>query len=552
MQSKEQSTSRLTSTKPEASQPALAERQVGVRGCLELILKLIIAMIVIGAFIANWLKEKELNLFTLILLLILIVLLIWLILHQRHFVLLNCDLTKPKDCVHGDPTLLATYVLEPIVGTASGIGFSRYELEVIYASSSIPAAVIYADLAGNPDTTLTFGNHQVNNGTLGFVDVKQAVIGAGVGFLTNASFEVRLHVVGINGSRHTCSRMFQIASARSFIKKVGTAWAHSFTDPNDPLCAVAPPLPHVVIPASVGGDIYVRGAANAYGCAAEKIAELHLWAIPDPTFSFVQPANGTPSVVPAGGVQVSEVIYTTDDQRTSNSLDGTSDWGDILTYAPGWTTRTEWVIADLFILIPITVPDIVEIPWPTATSGKYTLLLEVMDTVGNTYYDIQRVWVDNNGPTAKITSIGGVEACVDLKLSAYVGTTAEICGIAWDPPIRGVDPQAAPNDNFSGYSMTFQKNGGAGGTIPVATPGVRVPNIWPGPLALTDEGVLADWDIVAALDGGLAPGPEKLARGERCAYVIWLGDSDKTLVGEGPSNHSATHSYAINVINDIT
>ncbi len=544
MQENKESTNRLANPQ--------SERQVGVRGCLELILKLLIALILIAAFIANWLRERQLDPFTLILLLILIVLLIWLILHQRHFVFLNCDLTKPTDCVHGDPTLLATYMLEPIVGTASGIGFSRYELEVVYAGTSIPGVVIYANLAGHPDTTLTTGNHQVNNGTLGFVDIKQAVIGAGVGFLTDANFEVRLHVIGINGARHTCLRTFQIASARSFIKKVGTAWAHNVTDPNDVLCTVTPPLPHTLVPASVGGGIFVRGAANAYGCAAEKIAELHLWAIPDPTFSFVQPANGTPSIVPAGGVQISEVIYTTDAQRASNSLDGTSNGGDILTYAPGWVTRTEWVIADLGILIPITVPDIVEITWPTAASGKYTLLLEVKDTMGNTYYDIQRVWVDNDVPTAKITSIGGVAACVDLKLSTYVGTTAEICGIAWDPPIRGIDPQTTPNDNFNDYSMSFQKNGGAGSTIPVATAGVRVPNIWPGPLAATDEGVLANWDIVAALDGGSAPGPEQLARGERCAYVIGLGVSDKTLVGEGPSNHYVPHLYAINIINDIT
>ena len=528
-------------------------KQTGLRGCLELILKILIALILIAIFVAGWLRTGELNLLALILLLLLIALLIWLILRQKHLVMLNCGLTKPTGCVHGDANLLATYVLEPIVGTASGIGFSRYELEVIYDGTlSIPAAVIYADVGGNPDLALTTGNHQVTNGTLGFVNVKQAVLAAGAGFLSSTNYEVRLHIVGIDGSRKTCTIAFQISAARAFIKKAGTAWAHDVLAPSEILRRVEPPTGAPTDPASIGGGVYVRGSASAYGCAGEKIAELHLWAIPDPTFAFAQPANGTPSAPPAGGVQISEVIFTTDDQRNANPLDGISSGGDILTYAPGWTTRTEWIIVDLGIAIPIIVPDIVEITWATGASGKYTLLLEVKDTAGNTSYDIQRVWVDNDSPTAKITSIGGLAACVDLKLSAYKNTTAEIRGVAWDLPIVASNPQAPPNENFGSYGLSFQKNGGAGGTIPAAlTPNTRVPNVWPGPLAPAADGILATWDIVAALDGGISPGPEKLPRGERCAYVIGLGVTDTTLVGEGGVNHHATHLYAINIINDL-
>jgi hypothetical protein len=535
----------------------------GVQGCGELILKLLIALVIIAAFITNWLNQRELNIWTLIILLILIALIIWLILRQRHLVFLNCDLTEPDGCKHGDPNLLAGYVLEPIVGTASGLGFSHYELEVVHGTTVIPAAVIYATNTGNPDTAATQGSFQVNNGTLGFVDIQQAVIGAGADFLTSSTFEVRLHVVALDNSRDTCTKTFEIAAARSFIKKVGAAWAHDVVNTNEMLCRVPAPAapdpgPHATDPASVGGSIYVRGAANAYGCAAEKVAEVHLWAIPDPTFSFAQPANGSPSVVPAGAVQISEVIYTTDAQRNNNKLDGVSSEGSILTYAPGWTVREECFYFDLGGQICINVPDIVEIGWPTGASGKYTLLLEVKDTVGNTYFDIQRVWVDNDNVTAQITSLGGLAPCVDLKLSDYVNMTAEIRGVAWDSPIVDTDPQIAPNENFGSYGLSFQKNGGASGPIPPAVSSTtRVPNVWPGPLLPGTDGVLANWDIVNALDAASPtptpgiPAAAKLARGERCAYVISLGVSDLTLVGEGANHHHQPHLYAINIINDL-
>jgi len=63
---------------------------------------------------------------------------------------LHGALTQPAACKHGDHAILAGRVLEPIIGTASGMGFSRYELELIYGTTSIPAAIIYADNAGNP------------------------------------------------------------------------------------------------------------------------------------------------------------------------------------------------------------------------------------------------------------------------------------------------------------------------------------------------------------------------------------------------------------------
>ena len=77
---------------------------------------------------------------------------------------------------------------------------------------------------------------------------------------------------------------------------------------------------------------------------------------------------------------------------------------------------------------------------------------------------------------------------------------------------------------------------------------------------MAQAGLLASWDIVAALDGGkpadpnqpcVAANPWQLPRGCRCAYVIELTVADTTWVGDGGNNHSSTHLFAVNVINDI-
>ena len=553
-------------TKPPRD-PASNQRQpsgrVGLRGCWELLIKIIILLVLIAILIAYWLgalgpfgPRGDYNAYALGTLIALILLLLYLIWRQKHFVCLQCALTDPTGCQHGDINILAGRVLIPIKGTASGLGFSRYELELAFGSTVIAGGIVYANNAGNPDLAATVGNHQVTNGTLGFVDAQQAVIGAGAGFLTSTSFMIRLRVFAIDGSSQTCPPLvFELAAARSFIKKVGAAWAHNYPDPNEVLCRIAPPTGHVINQASVGGSIFVRGVADTYGCSAERISEVHLWATPDPTFAFAQPANGSPIVPPVGGVSYADVSFISDDQRNANRLDATSDEGAILTFADGWGTRMECSYLPFPPWLSCWfVPDLVERYWDTLATGKYTLLLAVKDTAGHTYYDIQHVWVDNDNVVAHITSIGGLNGCLDLRLSKFVGTTCEIRGVAWDRAIRAVDPQVSPNDNFASYSMSFQKNGGGGGAIPAATPGLRVPNVF-AEVQPAGDGVLANWDIIANLDfGGPGPVPAgsvQIARGEHCAYIIALSDNDTTLVGEGGSNHTGYHPYAINVINDL-
>ncbi len=536
---------------------------VGVRGCYELIIKLIILAIVVAALLGYLFTEQERSSKVIAGLVALILLILGLIWKQGHFVRLICKLTAPKNCVHGDAGILTNHVLEPILGTAAGAGFSHYLLELVYKGSVIPDGVIYPDAASSPDTTATQGDYQVNNGTLGWVDVHEAAKGAGADLLNTTTFTVRLRVVGKDNSEKICTTIFNLSAASSFIKKIGTAWSHRYWVDDEPLQRPAPPgsptspppsTPSVPSPAtdnsSVGGKLYVRGTADAFGCTGEKIVAVRVWEIPG--FSYPAQANGTPTAtaeaaMPAGSDKISEVLYTNDDQRQHNVLSGSTSEGNILTYHDGWFQRyeVEWVDSGL-MLIHI-IPDIREKKWSTPATGQYTLLLQVEDSAGNTYYDLQRVWVDNDPVKAEITSIGGLSACLDLNLSNYVGTTAEIRGYAWDSQIVTGD-NSPPSNNFAAYSLRFQKNGGSDGPIAVATPGVKVPNVdtLPAP-----DGVLADWDVVAALDGGTSPGPAQLGRGERCAYVIDLDVTDRTQRGEGGSGHHAQHLYAINVINDL-
>ncbi|HJQ31391.1 MAG TPA: hypothetical protein VJ866_04405 [Pyrinomonadaceae bacterium] len=561
-----------------AQQPARDARgKAGLRGCWELLIKLIILLILILILLAYWwgvgpfgprgdFGRGDYGIWMWVWLLLLIALLIWLIWRQKHFVMLRCDLTGPTGCTYGQD--VGGQWLEPIPGTAAGLGFSHYELSLYYDGSPVAGGVIYADGGGNPAPALAHGNHQVNAGTLGFVDLIAAFNGAGAGIRTSTDFEVRLRVVGIDQSTCNHTVHFQLNVALASIKKVGAAWSHDYANPSETLCRIPPPgtpMPgsHAVNPASIGGSVTVRGDADVHGCADEKLAEVHVWAIPDDTFSFPQPAPGSPIVAPAASTFHSEVIFTTDDQRDANPLYLPGYEGAVLTYVPGWFTRQDcyWVhlgpppTPPVYLCTP-PVPALHTTGWPTGATGKYTLLLAVKDTAGNTYFDVQRVWVDNDLCLGKITSVGGLTGCLDLRLSQFVNTTCEIRGFAWDRAIRAADPQVSPNDNFAGYSLSFQKNGGGGGPIPAATPGVRVPAVWsevpPGA-----DGVLANWDIIADIDNGAAAPPAgspKLQRGSRCAYVISLSVSDTTLVNDGGGGGHAPipHPlFAFNIINDL-
>jgi len=541
----------------------------GLRGCWELLIKVVILLILVGTLLAQWLGRAQLNPLSWIIVLILIILLIGLILRQKHFVFLTCNLTAPAGCVMGHTDLLPPRSLEPVTGTAAGLGFSRYELELIYGTSVIPGAMIYADAAGNPDLTLTTGNHQVNNGTLGFVDLAKAAQGAGVGLASSTLFEVRLHVIGIDGSRHTCSITFQVPAAKAYIRFLGGAWVHDTSVPDEPLRVADDDVSAL---ATVGGSISVRGAADAYGCSGERTADYSVWAIPG--FGFAQPPNGSAVAPGADWILVANVVYTDADPAVYNArLNNNRLVGDLsyLTNA-SWFTRLETIYFDSIPVGEITLPDLVETSWDSRPrSGKYTFLLRVTDSSGNTYYDIQRAWLDNEELRGRIKSLryagggGDLPPCTDILINDGAGAARnlDIRGFATDPLIIPADLTQPTSDNFDGYSVTFRKQG-AGGEVAIRRSTVPVPGraVWTGGAGDPPTEVLATLDlswIDAATpapvdaDGNPIPADQRLARKTSCTFDIILRASDKTIVNEG-TRHTVpggVYTFPVKIVNDL-
>ncbi|MCA1636426.1 MAG: hypothetical protein LC802_22730, partial [Acidobacteria bacterium] len=207
--------------RPSAAQPeGKPGGNIGVRGCWELLIKLIILLVLILLLLAWYFGLGRGDFivgrspYAWLILLLLILLLIWLIWLQKHFVSLNCELTAPDGCVTGHQDILSGRSLEPVVGTATGVGFVRYTLELIYIGPggdvSVADGIVYAD-SGSPDTTPPFGNHQVSAGTLGYVDLMKAGQAAGVN-VHDAQFKVRMVVFGFGGVTRTCEKTFKVVS----------------------------------------------------------------------------------------------------------------------------------------------------------------------------------------------------------------------------------------------------------------------------------------------------------------------------------------------------
>ena len=443
-----------------------------------------------------------------------------------------------------------------ITGTAGGALFHHYTLRYSYGGSPVNNAVVYPDCS-RPPANPSF-NVPVFGGTLGYLDL--TLLPPGV-----TEFTVYLDVFDSTGSHVTCTQTFQVRTTAVEITAAAKVNALVAEDPFHPgtftklIKATNDPSP-TVPELSIGGSFSSDGSAYVIGC--DRIMTqfvLNRFSAPPafPVPSFPTAAGGTQLL--ATGAVVYDDIPAHPWQSgcfpviTPNVILN----GNLVAL---WSSNN-----CIFLGMPYTVPKVKPVPfWNSLPlNGRYVLHLEVRDRLlpagpfPGTVAAVDQVvvWIDNQQPIGVIKSIGGVTGCGDLHLKDYVGTTAEIVGVAWDPPIDPTAPQQKPNDNFGAYSLSFQKDGGGGSGIPVPpAPQARVPNIWPGPLGGA-VGTLTDWDIVLALDGGVGPvppGSPKLARGDRCAYVIVLVVSDSTHVGDSGSNHSTPPIlYAINVINDI-
>ena len=481
---------------------------------------------------------------------------------------LVCQISRPAadECAESVfVSACAPLAAVQITGTAAGAAFNHYILRYSWGGGApINDAVVYPNCARPPAQTSS--NSPVLGGTLGYLDV--TLLPAGV-----TEFTIYLDVFDAGGSHVTCTQTFKLRTTAVEITAVAKVNAFVANDPfhadalhggpsfiklikatNDP----NPAVPEL----SVGGAFSADGSAYTVGCD-RIMSQFGLVSYPAPPAAVVPtpPDASQPGNVPI----IAPVVYEDIPGHPWQS-------GCFPTITPNIILNGDLVAlwssdSCSFLGFNYTVPKVKPVPfWDTTPlNGRFVIFLEVRDrpVAVLTFpglvaaVDQVAVWIDNQQIQGMIKSIGGISGCGDLHLKDFVGTTAEIVGIAWDPPIDPTAPQQPPNDNFGSYSLTFQKNGNplaSGGIPPAAPPGVRVPNVWP-TLPLGAVGTLANWDIVSDLDGGPGPLPlnsPKLLRGERCAYVVELDVSDTTHVGDSGLHHSTGPIlYAINVINDI-
>jgi hypothetical protein len=478
---------------------------------------------------------------------------------------LACDLTGPTGCIRGETSILPGRILQPVVGSAYGFSFGHYLIEVRDgASTLLSGVVIYPDGVGSPDPSLTQGDFAVAAGNLGWIDLQQCVIAAGIEIFSSTTFTVTLRVFATDGTELTpdCVTTFQLSLDEVYIKQISTNWSVNFTNPNEPL-RVANTATSAL--ATQGGWMNVRGDAYVAGCAGQSISQYTIWAIPDPTFVFPQPPPFT-SVTPGSDwVLVTRIdytaqtiaqpvgppiTYTADQVREDNELDANPD--SILTAAWGISVQCPSILIDGIDFVPAcyNLPSLIPNPLNSNTlpkmapilvggTGKFTFLLQVIDTAGNQIYDIQRAWIDNEPVQAAITGIAGLPPCGDLytQNNAGVFQTVNVQGFAWDQLIDPVTPDFTKptSDNFNYYTVIFQKQGAAEWITLINSSSPVPPR--PNPLGV---GILTSWNLQwldAASNPHMLPADQLLAQGQECTYVVNVLAYDSTVV-----NEDTTHS----------
>ncbi len=459
---------------------------------------------------------------------------------------LRCEITAPKGCVKEELDTTAGKVFVRVMGTASGVPFGSYTIEVTQdGDPPIPNIVSYPGGGSS-------GTAPVVNGELGQINTASLVDGAYTITLT-------VHPAGF-GSPKVCTVTFNLLKVLVVITQVGKIPAISMApvpdnaNPFDETAqlrkdyAVAPP-PHDFQLVSVGGSISIDGAAYIYGCSGRKITRYeirHARVVSPPGVDYPQPATLAP--IPAdwpvaNRFQLLEYV----------SPDYYQPWTRI-----GLAPRNLINSWATFTFFGTTYFYLQEGKWNSAAipSGRYSLLLTAEDSIGATFHDVQHVWLDNEPVFAQITGIENVAPCADLALSQFAGTGMTVEGIAWDRLIDDAFPDTAPNDNFDKYRLQLFKQGGGAHLVGDFTTRVISPFRKTGaPPTPAEAGDLANFDIVTVIDAD-GPGPSDpnvhIHRGTGCAYYFLLEVWDKTLLNDDTATHYAWSIWPFCIANDMS
>ena len=241
--------------------------------------------------------------------------------------------------------------------------------------------------------------------------------------------------------------------------------------------------------------------------------------------------------------------------------------------------------------VPATVWTTQQLPLVNCQSGRYTLRLDVEDTMGIRYYDLQHVWFDNKKIHGRIMQLAGVPACSTVDLSSFAAPGAD-CTVPWPADLLGIaydeyieeGNTAIPSDNYAmvggvvqgGYQLWIKKDGAPNPGVPLPVPGPAAPP-WgppfqgttrvgdPGERCSTADppavgtppnpvpGILASIDL-RRLDAVCNPAEPALTleRGECCGYNLRLDVWDNSVCPSfSGGHHSIQHDFPVCICNDL-
>ena len=512
---------------------------------------------------------------------------------RRCFGPIACNLTAPSDCAEEQEGLLPGAVALEIRGTAAGAFFHHYTLEWRKVQGQAcddntgfsSVGIVYP--GGFPTGTIP-----VFGGTLGWLDTT---------VLPPDSYEIRLRVFTSISEVAQCRvcRQFALFKKMVWIDRVADlpgapvrtppGWFDHPFPAQEPIVNTNPG--GIIVP--VGACVSVIGTAVVGDCQDRKIACVDLRAAIGWQPGTAELAFAASLPLYSINMLVAPICYTDPDPAVEAKK--RAPWNQL--YERPLTAR--WVPTNITSFgIQYCLPRFcfesrsLLPPCPDAQhpcrSGKYTLLLDVTDTLGNHYYDTQQVWFDNKPIHVEFDGLEGVKPCEDVCLSRFVpqGAPCSICwpigllGVAYDEYIVPTD-LTYPSDNFDFYSISITRQGGPTynvpitpdcvtvgpdplhGTVRVGEPGTRCEEViggcpaplhaprFPGALTKLD---LRVFDAVCAPSSPFSPPPGfALERGHCCGYTFQLYAQDKTWSDgvAGGLHRDLSLPWAITICNDL-
>jgi len=507
---------------------------------------------------------------------------------RRCFRPLRCDLTQPTGCVEEQINPQVGGMTVTVEGTAAGAFFSHYTIEWRLAQG---------DACGDDEGWTSDGVVYPGGGATGTSPVVAGTLGwINTTALGPDAYDVRVCVYSTQpgASPLCCCIQFRLFKKLVWIDHVAGAPVQT---PPGPFVSSAP-----IVSGNPGGQVVpvgccvtVKGSAFVGDCNNRRIKcfDLHygIGFLPGPGEIGFNPAAYSGSLLTPFG----PVCYTPPEESGKRAI-----WNRVIGRALttrlvktqiqiGNITIDVWKLHDFCFDSASQLPPCPD-PQHACRSGKYTLLLDVEDTLGIHHYDTQHVWFDNKPIHAEFGGLEGLPGCEDLGLLQYVPPGAP-CGTPWPINILGIaydeyiDPAdlTYPSDNFDFYSLWITRQGGPTYSVPitpdlvtlgpdphkgttrVGDPGTRceqsIGGCLPPPVPPKFHGLLTKLDLrifdavcAASLAPPFAPPANfALQRGECCGYAFQLFTQDKTWSdsGVGICHRRLTPPWAVCICNDI-